>query len=76
MVSRLEFLDTVEQYLNYKILQGGTLLQPLLNLSEDQARSQDFAKGGLFWKFGPTVNEVDPNFHYSEIGLRRFFTEK
>ena len=27
-----------------------------------QARSQDFAKGGLFWKLETTVNELDPNF--------------
>ena len=30
-----------------------------------QSRSQDFAKGGLFWKFDTTVNELDPNFHLS-----------
>ena len=58
------FLPNVgeDQYLNCKILHGGTLLQPWLNLSEDQVRSQDFAKGGLFWKFDQTVNELDPNF--------------
>ena len=28
-----------------------------------QARSQEFAKGGLFWKLETTVNEFDPNFH-------------
>ena len=36
------------QYLNCKILHGETLLQPLLNLSEDQARSHDFQKGDFF----------------------------
>ena len=38
------------QYLNCKILHGGTLLQPWLNLSEDQACSQDFAKEEAFLK--------------------------
>ena len=44
------------------------LLRALLVLathSSDQARSQEFAKGGggLFWKLETTVNELGLNFH-------------
>ena len=41
-------LNNYNQNLNCKILHGRTLLQHWLNLSEDQARSQDFTKGGAF----------------------------
>ena len=41
--------------------------------NKEQSRSQDFAKrgGGLFLKFGSTVNELDPNFHLFSIELRQ-----
>ena len=70
----LEFLLWCEiwhgfgQYLNCKILHWGTLFQRWLNLSEEQARSRDIL--GV-----SSVNVLDPNFHCSWIGLRRFFSE-
>ena len=43
-----------------------------------QARSQDFGKegGGLFWKVGKIISDLDQNFHCFEIRLRRFFRPK
>ena len=36
----------------------------VINTSK-QACSQDFVKGGLFWKVETTVSDLDPNFHCS-----------
>ena len=39
----------------------------------NQARSQDFEKGGrLFWKSETTVSDLDPNFYCSWIRFKRF----
>ena len=47
---------------------GDRSVSPYLDLSSwspAQARSQDFVKGGLFWKVETTVSDLDPNFHCS-----------
>ena len=41
-------------------------------MTVQQSRSQDFAKGGLFFKLETIVNDLDSNYHQSEIKLRRF----
>ena len=38
-----------------------------------QARSQEFALGGLFWRLETISNDLDPNFDRSLIGLSRLF---
>ena len=42
--------------------------------TSNQARSQEFSMGeGLFWKLGATSNDLDPDFDWSSLRLRRFF---
>ena len=47
---------------------GGRFFSVDWTLGEEQARSQDFL--GV-----RSINELDPNFYYSWIGLRRSFSE-
>ena len=39
---------------------------------DEQARSQNLEKGGLFWKTEKSANDLDPNFHCSWISFIRF----
>ena len=42
------------------------------HVTSNQARSQDFEKGGLFWKSKKSAYDLDPNFHCSWISFTQF----
>ena len=43
--------------------------------SQNQSRSQDFAKGGLFGKLESIVNKLDSNYYQCQIRVRRSFAQ-